>query len=197
MNRRVYPKEDRQIGIFLEVSVNDGAANIPGSVSVAADGLSATFNPDVDLVNDVAYTVVATSGITDPNGNPLTQDFSSTFNTEAAPLPDTPMHVVSIDVSLDQKGPNWQARAWVKVVDDTGAVVELASVTGTWTFKGNSLNSLTTTTTSEGIANLNSTKVKEVISGDVFAFTVEGVSKIGFIYEPGANVETSDSVAVP
>ena len=74
---------------------------------------------------------------------------------------------------------------------------ELAGVTGTWNFKGNPLNTLTTTTTSEGIANLNSSKVKEVISGNVFTFTVEGVSKVGFLYQPGANVETNDSVTVP
>ncbi len=107
------------------------------------------------------------------------------------------MHVVSIDVSLDQKGPNWQARAWVKVVDGTGAVVEVASVTGNWTFKGNPLNTLTVTTNSEGIAKMDSNKVGGASSGDVFTFTVDDVSKIGFIYQPGVNVETSDSVAVP
>ena len=78
---------------------------------------------------------------------------------------------------------NWQARAWVKVVDDTGAVVEVASVTGKWTFKGSLLNAVSATTTSEGIAKLDSNRV--------------GGSKIGFIYEPGANVETSDLVVVP
>ena len=85
----------------------------------------------------------------------------------------------------------------MKVVDDTGAVVEVASVTGKWTFKGSLLNTLTVTTNSEGIAKLDSNKVGGANSGDVFTFTVDNVSKIGFLYEPEANVETSDSVAIP
>ena len=71
----------------------------------------------------------------------------------------------------------------MKVVDDTGAVVEGARVTGNWTltFKGSPLNTLTVTTTSEGIAKLDSNRVGGANSGDVFSFTVDDVSKNGFI----------------
>ena len=72
--------------------VNDGTGNITGAITVASDGLSATFDPDVNLDHQRNYTVTLTSGITDLSGNPLDQNgnpadgnqsFTSTFETAA------------------------------------------------------------------------------------------------------------------
>jgi len=73
-------------------TVNDGSVNIAGTITVAGDGLSATFDPDSDLANETTYMVTVTSGVTDTNGNALdqdgaingNQDFTSSFTTAAA-----------------------------------------------------------------------------------------------------------------
>ncbi len=60
-------------------TLEDGSM-ISGAVGVAGDGMSATFDPDVDLATDTVYTVSLTSGITDLAGNPLTA-VASSFST--------------------------------------------------------------------------------------------------------------------
>ncbi len=77
-------------------TVNDGSANIAGAITMAGNGLSATFDPESDLANEATYTVTVTSGVTDTSGNALDQDgdpsngnddLTSSFTTAAAPAP--------------------------------------------------------------------------------------------------------------
>ena len=58
----------------------DNGGPVAGTVTVAGNRKSATFNPDVDLQYQTAYTVTATAGIQDKAGNPLVPD-SATFTT--------------------------------------------------------------------------------------------------------------------
>ena len=58
----------------------ESAGSVAGSLSVAADGLSATLDPDSDLVYETVYSVAATGAITDVAGNPLVP-FGSSFTT--------------------------------------------------------------------------------------------------------------------
>ena len=73
------------------LSVADVA--IASTVTVAADRLSATLDPDAALANGTPYTVTVTSGVTDTSRNALDQDgdpangnqnYTSSFTTEAA-----------------------------------------------------------------------------------------------------------------
>jgi hypothetical protein len=83
-----------------------------------------------------------------------------------------------------------QATVWIKTVD--GANVEGAIVTGDWTgvVSGTSMGS----TASDGKVTLESSWVK---NGGTFTFTVTNVTKGGYTYDSGLNVETSDWIAAP
>ena len=78
-------KVDTVDGTTLEIS--DGGA-VLGEVSVAPDGRTATFTPDALLAYETTYSVTASSGITDLQGNPLVP-FESSF--ETAPPPGLPI----------------------------------------------------------------------------------------------------------
>ncbi|BBO17990.1 conserved hypothetical protein [Candidatus Brocadia pituitae] len=44
---------------------------VAGVVSLSADGLTATFNPNVDLANSTLYTATITTGAKDANNNAM------------------------------------------------------------------------------------------------------------------------------
>jgi N-acetylmuramoyl-L-alanine amidase len=108
----------------------------------------------------------------------------------AGPGPGSVMHVDSIEMSLSQRGVWTNGVAAVRVVDTDGYPVVGATVSGEWT--GSAVDSDTITTDENGIATLASDRTRD-ISG-TFTFTVIDVSKYGWIYAPGANVETSDTI---
>jgi hypothetical protein len=58
-----------------------GGANIAGTITVAANGLTATFTPSSPLLPSTSYEINATSGITDLEGQDLSGS-STTFTTE-------------------------------------------------------------------------------------------------------------------
>jgi subtilisin len=118
-------------------------------------------------------------------------------------IPDPPpaggtMHVDSIDMSSNEAaaGPNtfYTAIATVTIVDADGNL-EGATVSGTWSGATNDTDSGITDI--NGQVSLESSKVKNPISGTTFTFIVDNVSKDGWTYDLLENVETSDSIEVP
>jgi hypothetical protein len=71
--------------------------------------------------------------------------------------------------------------------------VEGATVYGDWS--GDDSASIQGTTGADGTGAFTSGKVKK--ENATFTFTVTGVIKEGFTYNPALNVETSDSITVP
>ncbi len=117
--------------------------------------------------------------------------------TVSEPQPVIAVHVASIDMSLNKQGANYDCTASVIVVDVDGTPVTDAVVTGSWTFNGTALNDASGTTDGSGIASLQSAKIRKAKSGEVFIVTVTGITKDGSVYDPAANVETSDTLIVP
>ena len=77
--------------------IEDNLTNpVAGLVTVAGNGLSATFNPSVGLANGTTYTVTLTSGITDLALNTLTP-FTSIFTTEALAAPALAVSTSALD----------------------------------------------------------------------------------------------------
>ncbi len=56
-----------------------------GSVSLSADGLTATFTPDTDLTEDTLYTATITTGAKSADGNALAANKVWSFRTGPAP----------------------------------------------------------------------------------------------------------------
>ena len=106
-------------------------------------------------------------------------------------LPNPTMHIASIAMSTKTAGKNINAIAKVKIVDATGSV-EGATVSGQW--RGLTSDSDAGATDANGNVALKSDRVKD--ASGTFTFTVNGVTKDGWTYDPGANVETSDSITV-
>jgi hypothetical protein len=101
-----------------------------------------------------------------------------------------------MDVTVQKRGPKYNARGSVRIVDDTGAPVQGVTVTVEWTLNRVFMKQASKETNKKGVASLDSGKVSAQ-SGDIFTMTTINVSKEGFAYDPSENVETSDWATVP
>ena len=75
-------------------------------------------------------------------------------------------------------------------------IIEGATVMGRWTLGKRALNRASNQTDSKGMATVDSKKAWAK-SGSVFTFTVTGVLKEGYSYDPTSNIRTKDSIALP
>ncbi len=154
---------------------------------------------DAVVDGDIAYTIVtdpATSS--DPNYNGINPADVSVTNTDD----DLPggsvsyMYVQSVSITLTQKGRNWEGRATVIVVDETGTPVKEATVTGDWDLNGTKFDSgASGTTNGQGAARINSGKVT-ANSGGVFTLTVTDLSGAGFTWDDSVGAQ-SGTATVP
>ncbi|MCP4110508.1 MAG: hypothetical protein GY749_34130 [Desulfobacteraceae bacterium] len=67
--------------------VNDGSANIAGTVTYS--GTTATFTPSSDLSENQTYTATVTTGVKDLEGSSLQSDYIWSFDTAGIPTPPT------------------------------------------------------------------------------------------------------------
>jgi N-acetylmuramoyl-L-alanine amidase len=104
------------------------------------------------------------------------------------------MHVASIDMSLQTRGPWTNAIATVTIIDADGVPVEGATVSGHWS--GATSDSDSGVTDADGKVSLKSDRVKDPPSGTTFTFTVDDVVLSRWTYDPSIG-ETSDSITVP
>jgi hypothetical protein len=111
---------------------------------------------------------------------------------ESATTPSDEMYVNEIAMAFRKQGSTYfgQTTVWVRSVD--GANVVGAIVTGDWS--GSVTGTSMGTTASDGKVMLESPGKK---FGGTFTFTVTNVTKGGYTYNPGLNVETSDSIIAP
>jgi beta-glucanase (GH16 family) len=101
----------------------------------------------------------------------------------------TRAHVASITPGVSGGGTRKRATATVAIVDENGAAVGGASVTGTFT--GSHNQTVTAQTDASGVAQL----VTSVTSGTAaFSVCVDSVAKAGMSYDAPANVETCDGL---
>jgi subtilisin family serine protease len=125
-------------------------------------------------------------------------DADEAAGVETPPPPTGTMHVKSIDMTLNTviygRNKFTNAIATVNIVDAKGSSVESATVSGYWSGATSDVDS--GVTNASGIVSLESNKVKKPKSGTTFTFTVDGVTKAGWTYDPSANLETSDSKIV-
>jgi hypothetical protein len=115
-----------------------------------------------------------------PNGSPLTGGGGGGDPTS--------MHVGSIVAGIEnQGGGNKLAVVTVTIVDDSGAPVEGATVTGT--FSGNFTGTSAQVTGGDGVATFTSGPKKGPSS---YTFCVDDATHASLTYDPGSNLETCD-----
>ena len=88
------------------------------------------------------------------------------------------------------------AIAHVTVIDEDFNLVEGATVTGNWSLGWRTLSTSSGQTDSNGTAQMES-RLAWARSGRILTFTVTGVVKEGYSYDPSSNIKTKDSVTVP
>jgi thermitase len=99
------------------------------------------------------------------------------------------MRVSNIGMSASGNKKSGFAQATVTVLDQNGAAVSGAVVSGSWS--GIVSGSASGTTSSSGTVSLSSPKTG---AHGTITFTVSNVSKSGFTYNPAANTQTSGSI---
>ena len=135
--------------------------------------------------------------VTDHNG------LQSTGNSQVAVFPivqkQSPkqLWVSNIACEIQKSGRRkYVATARVTVIDEEFEFVEGAIVTGRWTNGRRTLNTTSDLTNVNGTAELKSKQVW-ARPNSVFTFTVTGVLKEAYTYDPSSNIKTEDSVIVP
>jgi C1A family cysteine protease len=123
--------------------------------------------------------------------------------TEPTPTPeptDTPtpepggtMHVSAIDMSYSQAGKNYFVYTTVTMADESGAGVADATVSLEITIPGGSIASGSGATAADGTVSFS---VKSKATG-TYLSEVTDVTHASYTYDPGANVETSETLPVP
>lgn len=103
------------------------------------------------------------------------------------------MHIADIAMSLKSGGPNVNAIATVTILDDQGAPVEGATVSGKWS--GLTSDSDSGQTDGSGRVSLNSDRLKK--PSGTFTFEVANIARAGTNWDQDADSETSDSISVP
>ena len=104
-------------------------------------------------------------------------------------------HIDSIKMSLRTRGPWVNAIATVTIFDVSDNPVEGATVSGYWSDATSDSDS--GITDARGQVSLESNKVKNPPSVIIFTFTVDDVTKDGWIYDPSANVGVFGSITFP
>jgi hypothetical protein len=104
------------------------------------------------------------------------------------------IHEDGIALLTKAESANANAKVWVR--NDSGDLVEGATVTGTWTSNGAALGAFSGVSIENGKAKVLINLV-DPQSGDVLEFCVTDMTHPSYIYDPGSNAETCDSITWP
>jgi hypothetical protein len=148
-----------------------------------------TTYEDTGLAPETQYTYRVKARDKSPNQNET--GFSTEASATTQPSGGVEMYVNDIAMGYRQAGANYFGQATVWIKDTTGIDVEGATVYGNWS--GSVSGPAQGATGPDGKVTLESPKNK---GGGTFTFTVTDVVKSGNTYNPGLNIETSDTITI-
>jgi len=189
---------DRSVCVNETVTFNGSGSSDPDGTITSydwdfGDGTTETsVTPTHIYGTNGTYTVALT--VTD-DGGLIDTDTAIVTVTKVPAYP--PMHIASIGMSTDSRTRGRNTFVWavatVTIFDDSNNSVEGAAVSGYWSNATSDSDSGVTDTS--GQVSLKSDSVKNPSGETTFTFTVDGVAKDGWTYNP--NGEISDSITVP
>ncbi len=167
-----------------------GSSDPDGSIAAYVwnfgDGSPPATGLTTSHVYNSAGTYTAQLTVTDNSGLSATKSLTITVNPVVTVVP---MRVADIAMSLGGGWNSARAIANVTVRNGDGALVNGATVSGTWS--GLVSGSGSALTSSTGVATLTSPNTR---ARGTFIFTVTGVTLPGHGYNPALNSETADSI---
>jgi hypothetical protein len=125
--------------------------------------------------------------IDEVNGAAVTEGDVWQFTTAASCEPTT-MHVQAIECGIVRSGTAYKGSVRVTIVSNCGEAVSGVTVTGAFTGTYNEV--VSAATGADGVAVLVTTTTAKK---PAYTLTVQGATHATLTYDPGANVETSDS----
>jgi uncharacterized repeat protein (TIGR02543 family) len=189
-NKTVFANFARVIPDYtLTISSNAG-----GSVTMPGEGAFIYKEGTVvELIAtpDAGYQFVNWTGDVDNPNSAIAHVAMDTDKSVSANFIARTMHVTDIAMSVVSSSGGKSAQAVVTVRDNLGNPVAGAIVKGSWS--GIVTGGVTGTTGADGKAVFTSKKTKK--KGTI-TFTVTGVSKSGYVYNPAQNLETKDSISI-
>ena len=174
----------------LTCSFTDASSDSDGTIASRSwtfgDGTTSTAtNPQRTYAAAGTYTVSLT--VTDDDG--ATASTSGSVTVKAPPAP-TPMWVGGLTSSTSSAKSSWTATVTILVRDDAGPLSGVA-VSGSWT-AGSGTSGCTTST--QGTCQVSVTLNKKATST---TYTVSGLEKAGWVYQPSRNAATSAQLTKP
>ena len=160
---------------------------------VSTNQIGTTYAPSTLNYNTKYYwKIVATDNHGESTTGPLWN-----FTTAKAPQ-EQEMHINSIDMEL-KSGRSWifqyiYAMATVDVVDSQGYPAKGVIVSGHWS--GATTDNDSGITNSNGEVIFSSDSIRRAAKRTKSTFTIDNVSKSGWIYNSDANIESSNSITI-
>ena len=170
--------------VFTDASTDSDGSVVGRSWAFGDGGTSTAANPSHTYAAGGTYAVALT--VTDDDG---ASGSTSGSVTVGAPPPPMPMWVGDLSATTTAARNTWTATVTIAVTD--GAPVTGVAVSGTWS-AGSGASGCTTG--AAGTCTVTVTLNKKAAST---TYSVTGVSRAGWIYDPGLNLETSVGVAKP
>jgi len=177
--------EDAEGDLTVEVSIDSG-----GWVTADYNFVSGyyEFGWGTTGVSDGTHTIDASASDSSDNTIDATQ---VTVIVDNSTPPETTMSAFIDYIGLRKMGRNYQATAYVIILDQDDNPVGGATVTADWTSKEVLLDTASSTTDGEGIAVLYSPKIKAQ-SGDDFTIEITNVVKWPLIYDNDVTIASID-----
>jgi hypothetical protein len=110
---------------------------------------------------------------------------------EPEPEPSAKIYVGDMSLTYESRGPRCRVSAQVPVIDESGAGVANAAVSGAWS--GSYTASQSDNSNSSGVAEFQTSWVRNCAS---FTFTVDNVSKDGYIFDPDGGFGLSETIII-
>lgn len=183
---------DKTVSIGESVSFSGAGSNDPdGSIVSYAwnfgDGATGSGITPTHTYTSTGNKIV-TLTVTDNQGATDSDTAIIVVNSVVQPK----LHISLIDMFLISGRGKVRAKAEITVVDNNDSTLSGVSVRGHW--DGLTFDSDVKITDSVGIATIFSDYIKKKKSG-TFTFTIDSITKTGYIYDSSKNIKTSDSIS--